>query len=304
MTRIVADLPRRIAAYAIDVGLLLIVLAVVFGVVFAVGGLDAVSNSASLIAIATVVWMLVLALMQARGASVGMSIFALRVDDDTTGEPLGFGRAVLRVVVWVLLCMVVVGYVTVFFDRSGRRQGWHDRLARAVVTGRGERPKVMVDLPARDLHAAEWFAAMSTPTTITEIPSLDTDSPQHDTTTRAAGGGPALRAAAPVLTATVVWDDGTATVVTKRTVFGRNPVPTRATAAVAVADSTMSLSKTHFEVAPTETGVVIIDLNSTNGVSVRRDGVTSQLIPGEALVVRSGDIVEIGPRRARVEVGA
>lgn len=296
MTRIIADLPRRVAATVVDVVLLFLALGVVFFLVFAFGGARTLAAALPLLVITGLLWAVVTAAMQGQGSSFGMRAFGLRVDDEVTGEPIGIARGLLRTGVWLALCSVVVGYITVFFDQSGRRRGWHDIVAGAVVTGRPERPKVMVDLPARDGRAGEWLAAMSVPAQADDA-YLD---PQHTAPDTAV-----VRVAPSTPAATVVWDDGTMTSVLTRTIFGRNPRPVPTLTVVSVADTTMSLSKTHFEITPTDSGgVVIVDLHSTNGVSLRRDGVTSVLIPGEPLVLRSGDIVEIGPRRARVEVSA
>lgn len=298
MTRTIADLPRRAAAYAVDVALFVVALLAVYLLVFAFGGARTVAGAAPVLIITGVIWVAGMAVMQGYGASLGMRAFGLLVEDEATGEPIGVVRGLMRAGVFFALCTVVVGYITVLFDTTGRRQGWHDLVGGAVVSGRGERARVMPTLPPRDVRAAEWLAAMSEPRVVTDTLAV-LDLPESDTVRVHGEEYP------PATLATVVWDDGAMTTVSTRTIFGRNPLPAHALAVVAVADSTMSLSKTHFEITPTDAGtVVIVDLHSTNGVNLRRDGVTSVLVPGHPLVLRSGDIVEIGPRRARVEVSA
>ncbi len=79
------------------------------------------------------VWFVISTFLQGAGASVGMRIMHLRVVREGSEAPLGFGRALLRNLVFGLSASIVVGYFTPLFDGSGRFQGWHDRAAGAVV---------------------------------------------------------------------------------------------------------------------------------------------------------------------------
>jgi uncharacterized RDD family membrane protein YckC len=66
------------------------------------------------------------------GSTPGMRLFHLRVADATTGAPIGFGRAALRYlgyIISVLICYI--GLIWAAFD--GRKQGWHDKIANTVV---------------------------------------------------------------------------------------------------------------------------------------------------------------------------
>ena len=66
------------------------------------------------------------------GATPGMRLLKLRVADAGTGAPIGFGRAVLRYVGYILSIIVCyVGLIWAAFD--GRKQGWHDKIAGTVV---------------------------------------------------------------------------------------------------------------------------------------------------------------------------
>ena len=78
--------------------------------------------------------------MQGGGGSIGQRLTGIRLADAGTGAPLGFWRALLRNIVWALLCSVVVGYFTPLFDTGGLRRGWHDMAANAVVANRGAAP--------------------------------------------------------------------------------------------------------------------------------------------------------------------
>lgn len=317
MTRVIADLPRRVIAYVVDVAFLLLAQLAAVSVALLTDKIGSVAMVAPFVVGAFVIWAFVFTLLQGLGGSVGMRVFGLRLSDPRTQGPIGVLRALWRNVVWFALCGVLIGYITVFFDRTGRRQGWHDRAAHAVVTRRGQRTRVMVDLPSRDVHAAEWLAAMSVPQIVTdtvsevtsggpdeqtdaplinEVPGITADRIEAQRLRELAG----LRAAA-----TLVWDDGSQFRVYTRTVFGRNPVALGGAQLAAVTDDTMSLSKTHFEVTRLTTGgATITDLHSTNGVALRRHGQVEELPPGRAMPLRSGDIIEIAARRARVEVTA
>ncbi|WP_052460920.1 RDD family protein [Microbacterium gorillae] len=101
----------------------------------------------------------------------------------------------------------------------------------------------------------------------------------------------------------LVWDDGTSTVVSERSVIGRSPRPIPGVRTVVVVDDSLSLSKSHFELTPEAGGdVTITDLASTNGVVLSRDGRSRRLPPGVAVALASGDVLEFGSRQARVEV--
>lgn len=72
-----------------------------------------------------------------RGFTVGKKLVGLRALCAQTGQPVGMGRALLRLLVPAAGSLVVVGpalvYVSPFFDSSGRRQGWHDKVAGTMV---------------------------------------------------------------------------------------------------------------------------------------------------------------------------
>src|ERR1051326_9201976 len=66
------------------------------------------------------------------GSTWGQRFFRLAVLDAVTGQPIGFGRAALRYlgyVVSVLPCYI--GLIWAAFDP--KKQGWHDKIASSVV---------------------------------------------------------------------------------------------------------------------------------------------------------------------------
>jgi uncharacterized RDD family membrane protein YckC len=67
-----------------------------------------------------------------KGSTLGMRLFHLRVADATTGLPIGFGRAGLRYLGYILsLIVCYIGLIWAAFD--SRKQGWHDKIASTVV---------------------------------------------------------------------------------------------------------------------------------------------------------------------------
>jgi uncharacterized RDD family membrane protein YckC len=66
------------------------------------------------------------------GSTLGMRIFRLRVADANTGAPIGFGRAALRYLGYVISVIpCYIGLIWAAFD--ARKQGWHDKIAGTVV---------------------------------------------------------------------------------------------------------------------------------------------------------------------------
>jgi uncharacterized RDD family membrane protein YckC len=67
-----------------------------------------------------------------RGQTLGMRLFKLRVADATTGAPIGYGRAALRYLGYIVSVFVCyIGLIWAAFD--ARKQGWHDKIANTVV---------------------------------------------------------------------------------------------------------------------------------------------------------------------------
>jgi len=138
----VVDLPGRMAALA-DVS-------TEMGVEAAAGDVAAAARSVWLVAafVGLLCWV-GLAVWEGRtGAAVGSRILGIRTHAAPDGSgptslssedaPLGVGRSLLR---WLMLALSgvvpLVGTVLMLlspsFDASGRRQGWHDKVARSIV---------------------------------------------------------------------------------------------------------------------------------------------------------------------------
>jgi len=66
------------------------------------------------------------------GQTPAMRWLGLQVVDGTIGTPIGFGRAALRYVGYLVSILVCyIGLIWAAFDP--RKQGWHDKIARTVV---------------------------------------------------------------------------------------------------------------------------------------------------------------------------
>jgi uncharacterized RDD family membrane protein YckC len=67
-----------------------------------------------------------------RGGTLGMRLLKLRIADAQSGERIGAGKAIVRLVGMVLAALpCYVGLLWVAFDR--RKQGWHDKIAGTVI---------------------------------------------------------------------------------------------------------------------------------------------------------------------------
>jgi uncharacterized RDD family membrane protein YckC len=72
-------------------------------------------------------------LVGTRGQTLGHQLVGIKVVDVNTGQPIGFGKAVVRFLVMDITgAIFTLGYWTPFFD-STRRQGWHDKSVGSVV---------------------------------------------------------------------------------------------------------------------------------------------------------------------------
>ena len=78
-------------------------------------------------------WFIVYTVMQSGTGSIGMRAQGLRLARAADGAPLGFGKTLLRNVIFGLAASIVVGYFTPLFDGSGRFQGWHDKVAGSLM---------------------------------------------------------------------------------------------------------------------------------------------------------------------------
>ena len=142
-----ADMGKRFLARLIDFVIIFIPLLILYFVLFAIAGSDAEDGTGVLTGGAAIVYWLIfvagplayeVGLIASRGATIGKQIVGVKVVREADGQVPGGGPAFLR---WLipfagsLVCGIgqLLVYVSPFFDNTGRRQGWHDKVAKTVV---------------------------------------------------------------------------------------------------------------------------------------------------------------------------
>ena len=131
-------------------------------------------------------------------------------------------------------------------------------------------------------------------------PSAQPAAPQAAPATSAPASVPAFAQAAPLA---IIVDDGQRIEVNAPIVLGRAPEQTPSDArAVAIADSTRSLSRTHLRVAPADSDAMWVeDTFSANGTRLQApDGTTQPLPRGERVKVSLGTVLLLGERKLSV----
>lgn len=124
--------------------------------------------------------------------------------------------------------------------------------------------------------------------------------PQATPATSAPASVPTFAQAAPLA---IIVDDGQRIEVNAPIVLGRAPEQTPSDArAVAIADSTRSLSRTHLRVAPADGDAMWVeDTFSANGTRLQApDGTTQPLPRGERVKVSLGTVLLLGERKLSV----
>lgn len=168
--------------------------------------------------------------------------------------------------------------------------------------------QVLNEMPAPmpTQHAAQTPAAPKVPTpprhssasAMPRVPQVPT--PQATPATSAPASVPAFAQAAPLA---IIVDDGQRIEINAPIVLGRAPEQTPSDArAVAIADSTRSLSRTHLRVAPADGDAMWVeDTFSANGTRLQApDGTTQPLPRGERVKVPLGTVLLLGERKLSV----
>jgi uncharacterized RDD family membrane protein YckC len=131
----VGPLGPRFVAYLIDA----LVPGIVAGVLVAVlpGASGTVRGVLSIVgALVTVAWAILVVYLQAeKAAGPGMRLMKLQLVGFYDGRPIGWGRVLIRLLILWLLMATGIGLVVLLITMvtHPRRQGWHDRAAKAVV---------------------------------------------------------------------------------------------------------------------------------------------------------------------------
>ena len=142
--------------------------------------------------------------------------------------------------------------------------------------------------------------AGSAPQNIAQQSNAQAAAPQPAPATSAPASVPAFAQAVPLA---IIVDDGQRIEVNAPIVLGRAPEQTPSDArAVAIADSTRSLSRTHLRVAPADGDAMWVeDTFSANGTRLQApDGTTQPLPRGERVKVPLGTVLLLGERKLSV----
>jgi uncharacterized RDD family membrane protein YckC len=133
----IAGMGARLGAFIIDWLIISIPLGGVLGIVAA--STDSGAGNAAVEVISVFAGLLYFGILDGQyGATVGKRAVGIKVIDQRTAGTIGFGRGVVR---WLVLAVTgslcTIGYWSPFFDSSGRRQGWHDKVADDLVIRAG-----------------------------------------------------------------------------------------------------------------------------------------------------------------------
>jgi uncharacterized RDD family membrane protein YckC len=124
----VASMWSRLGALILDV----LIIGIPISIIFAVAGLN---SRAAQIPIEIVVGILYFGYMNGvMQQTLGKRILGIKVQDEDTGAPIGFGKGALRyVVLSVTGAICTLGYWTPFFDGAKLNRGWHDKSVSSIV---------------------------------------------------------------------------------------------------------------------------------------------------------------------------
>ena len=250
-----------------------------------------------------------------RAASPGMRLLKLQLVGFLDGRPVGWGRALVRWLVFTLLSATGIGLLLLLVSllMSPRHQGWHDRAANAVViVARALAPRAPRNRPTAALTPGPLGP---TPATLAPAP-----------VTAAVAGDPAIGPDLAPLAGepaphrrddangsgrrTILdgWvaelDDGREIVVRGLVLLGRNPQPAEGEAdaeLVKLPDESRTVSKTHLALGVDDAGLFAVDRGSTNGSTVTAPGEPTVPVSAfQAVSVVDGSVVSIGDHWVRI----
>ena len=313
----VGPLGRRFVAYLVDSVVPAVAVAVIN---LSVRGDQVNAPLAALGVLVELAWLAVfLQQLAVRAASPGMRLLKLQLVGFLDGRPVGWGRAVVRWLVFVALSATGIGLLLLLGSllTSPRRQGWHDRAANAVViVARALAPRAPRNRPAPGPLAAGPVTPSPAPGPVTAAP-----------VTAAVAGDPAVGpelaplAGEPASTPyrneangsgrrTILdgWvaelDDGREIVVRGLVLLGRNPQPEEGEAdaeLVKLPDESRTVSKTHLALGVDDAGLFVVDRGSTNGSTLTAPGEPTVPVSAfHAVPVVDGSVVSIGDHWVRI----
>jgi hypothetical protein len=340
-----AELDRRFYAFAVDrlVAWTLDAAAVYLAWRYLIDQDRVAAGIAVIAAVVLVAYAALAVVLGLTGSSPGNAAVGIRVLDAGTSVPVGPGRALRRQLVLAIATLPTFGLGTATLawtaatDPSGRRHGWHDRVAGSEVLDVrplpeepavvDEGPRHVVNLTAMRLVPAPTTppppppgsvppAAMpSPPPPAPPAPPAPSRPPSRAPQHRAPDPEPippkqqlgyplVPEPQVPAGRWRVSFDSGESFVVQGLTLVGRRPEPRAGESAdhlVALRSEDMSLSKTHAQLQVVTDGVlVVMDRGSTNGSVLLRQGVPRDLAAGRPTTLLEGDHVRFGDRMMSV----
>lgn len=332
----VADLDRRFYAFAIDRaiawGIDAAAAVVIFQLLIDPGNVWA--GVVAIIAVVVLVGAVFAVVLGITGTSPGMGISAIRVVREGSGTPIGVRDALLRQLILGVAALPTLGLGvatlawTAVMDVDGRRRGWHDHVAHALVVDVRPVPEELPEEDTAPRHVVNLTALRLVPAPAPELVSAPVRArtpsappppvppppapprqqlgyplvpePRPDAEPVAPVGG-AHAARSPWR---VRFDTGESFLVEGLALVGRRPEGRNGEQVrhlVELPSSDMSLSKTHaqFQIAA-DGALVVMDRGSTNGSFLVRQGVPRGLPAGRAATLVDGDHVRFGDREMTV----
>ena len=296
-----AELDRRFYALVLDLMLSIVVLGVA-------GGASALLESwwsRLMLVLAAVVALVAAAAvgLALTGCTPGKAALRLRVLAVDTTQPLDLGPAFLRTAVVALAGLPTFGFglaalaLTAVTDVSGRRRGWHDRVAGSVVVDAraapvltepaAEPPRAMFNLTAARLLPAPDGATVAGSRPAPALPPDQT----------------AIRSRRAAARWRLTSDTGESVVVEGLALVGRVPTPRAGEPVQHLLPLTspgMTVSKTHAAIDLVDGVLVVTDRGSTNGSVLIRQGVSRDLTEDRPATLLDGDRVRFGDREFTV----
>ena len=312
----------RIAAFTLDAAAVVLAAAIVL----------VISQSPLLAGLAVFELALFLWVLEARtGITLGNAVLRLRSARADRPYSPGIGRQFVRGIITGAGFLVAVGSWVIVasgaWDRSGRRQSWADRVAGTVVVSvpapaaaeaqpqppavdavESLAPPQVVPLGAHsaviDEDSEPTDARAASHRTATPEPTAPgTDKPLFSvapTPAPQAGGADAAATASETGALLLIFDTGQRAQLALPLAanLGRAPVASaHDDRLIIVTDPDASVSKTHLRIEHSRGRTWVTDFGSTNGSDIRADdGQTTELVPGERVLLDDADRVRIGNR--------
>lgn len=304
-----ADLDRRFYAFAVDRGVAWAIDAVAVLLVWQYVDQPGVAV-AVVLAVMLVVGAAFAVVLGLTGSSPGNALLGMRVLGAGTGAPIGVPRALQRQLILGVATLPTFGLGvatlawTATMDPSGRRHGWHDKVARSEVVDVRPVPAEPEPVDAGPQQVVNLTAMRLVPAPPLPPPPTSPPPPSPPASRQQLGYPLVPEPPAPEPLWRVAFDSGETFVVEGLALVGRRPEARPQEGVkhlVPLRSEDMSLSKTHahFQVGA-DGNLLVTDRGSTNGSFLIRQGAARELAPGRPTTLLDGDRVRFGDREMTV----